>query len=246
MAKNKERKKSEIVLCKEDKSQQCQDPQATGQEKKQQAAEKKEQKQLSKKSEENAPLQAFSNVCGIILIMMLCAVIGHQIGSYRMERQKSKEYAAEQEEQEKNKEQLENQKEQLEKVQNFLERNDIFQELKFTKIDGERVLFANILLPEEMSTDKYSQMPIFLNLSEKLESDTKLYVRFSGMEDSWTLDRIDHNNGTALPFVIYSDGNEKYYCWELNTSFLSDRYYIQFNPHNGEDPYYLTLWWPGN
>lgn len=275
MAKNKERQEHKVVLSK-DKSQ-CQKPevQATGQEKKQQAAEKKEQKQPSKKAEENASLQAFSNVCGIILIMMLCAVIGHQIGSYRMERQKSEEYAVEQEEQEKNKEQLQNkieeqerqfaeekdisekEKDILEKEKDnlidFLEIYDKVQEVSYTKLENEKVLFVNIPISEEaMFRNEYeiydnNNLPIYLKLSElkRIDRDTKLYVHFSGMPETWTVESISKIGGD-LYYFPYTNGNETYYCWKLSTSILSARYCVEFNPHNDEDPYYLTLWWPGN
>lgn len=274
MKKDKERQENKVVLPKD--KQQCQEPKAANPEKKQQAAEKKEQKQPAnetKKSEKDTPLQSFSNVCAIVLIIILCAVMGHQIGSYRMERQKSEEYAVEQEELEDQKEELEKQKGQLEdKIEEqerqfaeekdileragknltyFLEMYDKLQEVSYTKLDNEKVLFVNIPISEdEMLRNEYeiydnNNVPIYLKMSEmeKIDEDTKLYVHFFGMPEAWTVESISKRSGDVYYFP-YTNGSETYYCWKLST--FGDRYCVEFNPHNGEEPYYLTLWWPGN
>lgn len=242
----KKGKKRKVDLTKkQEKQQQCQEFKAAEQEEKKCSAEKKEQDQptVENKNPEEGKSDDILKQVFWVIVGAICFILIVKVTCYVRDvfdkAEKYEQYAAKNEE-------LRDQKEQLENVQRFLKRSDIFQEIKYTKINGKEVLFANILLPEEMSTDKYIQTPMFLNLSEKMKRDTKLYVRFSGMKENWTLDRIDHDNGKSVPFIPYREENDTYYYWELSTSLLSDTYYIQFNPNNGEGPYYLVLWWPGN
>lgn len=264
MGKDKERQKSEVVLYKEDKSQQCQEPKAANSEKKQQAAEKKEQKQPANEPKKGEFTQFLLKTIGIFLIMLVLSIASYQKGAD----QKSEEYAVEREELENQKEQLEDKIEEQERQfaeekdileragknsTYFLEMYDKLQEVSYTKLDNEKVLFVNIPISEdEMLRNEYeiydnNNVPIYLKMSEmeKIDEDTKLYVHFSGMPEAWTVESISKRSGDVYYFP-YTNGSETYYCWKLSTSTLSDRYCVKFNPHNGEEPYYLTLWWPGN
>lgn len=262
MAENKKQRKNEIVLSQEKEKQQCQESKVAEQ---QHSEEKKKQKQPAdepKKSEKDKSLYFLGAFAGTMIILIVTFKVISYWEDLTYKAGQYEEYAAENKELREQKGQLEDEireqeqqfleeKDILEKAERnltyFLEFNDKIQEVSYTKLDGERVLFVNIPISEDsMLRDEYeiydnNNVPIYLKFSESEEiaENTKLYVHFSGMEENWTVENVSGISGDVYYFP-YRDGNNTYYCWKLPT--YKNRYCVEFNPHNGDDPYYLILW----
>lgn len=244
MAENKKQRKNEIVLSQGKEKQQCQEQEAAKQEEQSQQQEiTKQEEQQSTEEQKKAKkrkkiIKKLKDISYILLVMSIFFLVGMWHGGNKYNIQK---------------EQLEEENECLkssrEDLFHFLKLNDCLQEVSYTKLDEEKVLFVNIpIQPEKMARKGYETsklLPIFLSVPKelKVERGTILYVSFSGLDKDWTLNEVK-NWSEEISFIPYRVENNTYYYWKLDA--LGSKYKLEFEPHNGDDPYYLTLWWPGN